>query len=129
MKVYKFKCDSCGSKKYIKTEDGYKCEYCGSIQDVIIQSEPEVKSIDESDNIKDSHEPMQFNVEQKSLLIRLIMCIVVGYFGVHKFMEGKIFLGIAYIFTGGLFGIGLLVDVINYISMLCKENKTDGDVE
>ena len=29
MKVYKFKCDSCGSKRCIKVDDGYKCEYCG----------------------------------------------------------------------------------------------------
>ena len=31
MKVYKFKCESCGSKRYEKTDDGYKCEYCGSV--------------------------------------------------------------------------------------------------
>ena len=31
MKVYKFKCDSCGSKKCVKIENGYKCEYCGSV--------------------------------------------------------------------------------------------------
>jgi hypothetical protein len=31
--------------------------------------------------------------------------------------------------TGGLFGIGLIVDFINYVSMICEENKTSGDVE
>ncbi|MBQ1259000.1 MAG: TM2 domain-containing protein [Clostridia bacterium] len=37
--------------------------------------------------------------------------------GGHKFYEGKIGMGILYIFTFGLFGIGLLVDLI---VILCK---------
>lgn len=35
-----------------------------------------------------------------------------GAFGVHKFLAGKWGLGILYLFTGGLFGIGWLVDTI-----------------
>ena len=40
--------------------------------------------------------------------IVLILCILLGCFGGHKFYEGKAGMGILYIFTFGLFGIGLL---------------------
>jgi len=36
-------------------------------------------------------------------------------FGVHRFLTGKIWTGILYIFTGGLFGIGIIVDFINIL--------------
>lgn len=45
-----------------------------------------------------------------------IMCFFFGALGVHRFMVGKIGTGILYIFTGGLFGIGVLVD---FIMCLC----------
>lgn len=48
-----------------------------------------------------------------------LLCLFIGYFGAHKFYEGKIGMGILYIFTGGLFGIGWLVDCI---ILLCKPN-------
>lgn len=44
--------------------------------------------------------------------VALILCVVVGVFGVHRFYVGKIGTGILYVFTGGLFGIGWLVDII-----------------
>ena len=39
--------------------------------------------------------------------------ILGGAFGIHKFMQGKIKLGILYLFTFGLFGIGWIIDIIN----------------
>ncbi len=44
--------------------------------------------------------------------IALLLCIFLGYFGAHKFYEGKAGMGILYIFTAGLFGIGWIVDII-----------------
>ena len=46
----------------------------------------------------------------KSRLVDFILCWVVGVLGVHKFYEGKVGMGILYLFTGGLFGIGVLID-------------------
>ena len=127
MKVYKFKCDSCGSKRYEKTDDGYKCEYCGSIQDVIMPTTPEVKEQEPESN--DDNQTIQLDNKQKSILIRLIICIVAGYFGVHKFLEGKIFVGIIYAFTGGLFGIGIFLDAVKYILKLIESKHIGGDDE
>ncbi|MGN0492982.1 MAG: NINE protein [Acutalibacteraceae bacterium] len=41
-----------------------------------------------------------------------VICLFLGYLGIHKFYEGRILLGILYIFTGGLFGIGVIVDLV-----------------
>lgn len=50
---------------------------------------------------------------QKSKLVTLLLCTFLGGFGVHRFYLGKIGTGILYLFTFGLFGIGVFVDLIN----------------
>jgi hypothetical protein len=42
--------------------------------------------------------------------IALLLLLFLGPFGAHKFYEGKIFMGLIYLFTLGLFGIGLIFD-------------------
>ena len=41
-----------------------------------------------------------------------LMCFFFGYLGVHRFLVGKVGTGILWLFTGGLLGVGLLVDLI-----------------
>lgn len=48
----------------------------------------------------------------KSKIAALLLCIFLGALGIHRFYVGKVGTGILYIFTGGLFGIGILVDLI-----------------
>lgn len=40
----------------------------------------------------------------------LLIFFGLGFFGAHKFYENKILLGIVYLFTGGLLGIGVVID-------------------
>lgn len=54
---------------------------------------------------------------QKSKWTAFILCFLFGIFGIHKFYEGKIGMGLLYLFTFGLFGIGVLVDLIRYLLM------------
>ena len=56
----------------------------------------------------------------KSYTTAFILCLFLGFFGVHKFYQGKIGLGILYLFTGGLFGIGWFVDTIVLLVKLIK---------
>ena len=48
----------------------------------------------------------------KSKWISFFLCLFLGYLGIHKFYEERILLGIIYLCTGGLFGIGVIVDLI-----------------
>lgn len=47
------------------------------------------------------------------------MCLFFGFLGAHKFYEGKTGMGILYLLTVGLFGIGWLIDCI---ALLFKPN-------
>ena len=55
----------------------------------------------------------------KNKWVAFLLCLFLGFFGAHKFYEGKALLGILYLFTGGLFGIGWIIDCI---SLLFKPN-------
>ncbi len=52
---------------------------------------------------------------EKSRLVALLLCLFVGYLGIHRFYVGKTGTGILYLFTGGLLGFGALVDLIMII--------------
>lgn len=55
----------------------------------------------------------------KNKWVALILCLFLGYFGAHKFYEGKIGMGILYLLTGGLLFIGVIID---FIAILSKPN-------
>ena len=54
--------------------------------------------------------------EPADWLTLLLLCIFVGGIGIHRFYVGKIGTGILFLFTGGLFGIGWLVDLIKIVT-------------
>lgn len=54
----------------------------------------------------------------------ILIAFFLGGLGVHRFMAGKIGTGIIWLFTGGLLGIGWLVDLIMVITG--KFTKKDG---
>jgi TM2 domain-containing membrane protein YozV len=49
--------------------------------------------------------------KSKSKLTTLILLLILGFFGIHRFYTGYIWLGILYLFTGGILGIGIAVDL------------------
>ena len=48
------------------------------------------------------------------------VCFLFGYFGVHKFMEKKIGMGVLYLCTVGLFGFGWIYDCVKYFMAAVK---------
>lgn len=51
----------------------------------------------------------------KSRLAALLLCLFLGEFGIHRFYAGKIGTGLIWLFTGGFFGIGWVIDFIMII--------------
>lgn len=66
---------------------------------------------------------MYENRSPKSWVVAMLLCFFLGYLGVHRFYVGKIGTGVLWLLTGGLFGVGALVD---FIIILCGSFK-DGD--
>ena len=125
MKVYKFKCDSCGSKQYIKTETGYKCKYCGSFHDVIVP-QVEKPQLEENKESTEKFEIMLTEYDSRTTLIHLLVCFFLGFYGIHKFLERKIFIGLIYMFTFGLMGVGWFVDMYHYAADFAEARKRSG---
>lgn len=55
----------------------------------------------------------------KNKWVAILLCLFLGVLGGHKFYEGKVGMGILYCLTGGLFAIGIIVDLI---TLLLKPN-------
>lgn len=61
--------------------------------------------------------------------IKLLICYFTGIFGVHKFIEKKIGMGILYLCSFGLFGIGWIIDTIKYLVAAIKSTIGTYEVE
>lgn len=51
-----------------------------------------------------------------------VLLTFLGVFGVHRFYMGKIFTGLLYLCTGGLFAIGVLYDFLTLNEQLSEVN-------
>ncbi len=58
--------------------------------------------------------------------IDFFICLFLGIFGVHKFRERKIGIGILYLCTMGLFGIGWFIDCVRYLLAALRGEKSNG---
>lgn len=58
----------------------------------------------------------QVYVSPKSKGMAAVLCFFLGGLGIHRFYVGKVGTGLLWLFTFGLFGIGIIVD---FIMILC----------
>jgi TM2 domain-containing membrane protein YozV len=65
----------------------------------------------------------EYEKKKKSKLTAYLLWFFLGFFGVHKFYLKKVGMGILYIFTAGLGGIGWLIDVFIMSSQINKANE------
>lgn len=59
----------------------------------------------------------------KSVFIAYLLLFCFGALGIHKFYLDDIRMGIIYLLTGGIFGIGICIDIFT----LAKEVRTYND--
>ena len=55
---------------------------------------------------------------------RLLIVIFLGVFGVHKFIDKDYKMGLIYLFTGGLCGIGWIIDIVKEVIGKNTNNKS-----
>lgn len=53
-----------------------------------------------------------------------ILLTFLGFLGIHRFYMGKIFTGLLYLFTLGLFGLGVLYDFLTLNEQISDLNKS-----
>lgn len=96
-------CQHCGSQINI---NAVICPNCGCQVGQFQQQPPVV--------VNNSNVNTNVNAfgNPRSKWAALLLCFFFGIFGAHKFYEGKAGMGILYLLTVGLFGIGVLVDFI-----------------
>lgn len=110
-------CKYCGEKI---PEDAVICIKCGRQVENLKGDQPNVVINNTNTNTNTVRNTTTGYVgKQKNKWVALLLCFFLGVVGAHKFYEGKIGMGILYLFTVGLFGIGVVVD---FISLLFKPN-------
>ena len=111
-------CKHCGQKI---DKDVVVCPHCGKQVEVLGQaSQPQVVINNSNMNTNTNTNNNGIgNGNAKNKWVAFCLCLFLGFFGAHKFYEGKAGMGILYLFTGGLFGIGWIIDLV---SLLAKPN-------
>ena len=72
----------------------------------------ESSSFNETDNNQASSSN---NNNNKSLVVAVLLWLFLGLLGIHRFYLGHVFIGILYLLTGGLCGIGWVIDGILFL--------------
>ena len=111
-------CKHCGAQI---AEDAVICTVCGrQVEEMKSANAPQPTIvINNENNNTNTNLNAAPQKSPKNKWAALALCFFLGIFGAHKFYEGKIGMGILYLFTGGLCGIGALVD---FIALLFKPN-------
>ena len=116
--MVKMKCESCGAP--LKEAE---CLYCGKINEKLFQMETNQPQHINREKAETTAMPIGSNTyepNKEQAVVKFLLCIFLGYFGAHYFYEKKIGLGILYLFTGGLFGIGWFIDCIRLLINMIK---------
>lgn len=112
------KCPVCGAP----LKEG-KCGYCGYAENVEVRKEETENPLPEPKEVRVEPQVINNNialndmgiipgVSRKSKTVALLLCIFLGVVGAHRFYVGKVGTGILYLFTGGFFGVGWIIDII-----------------
>lgn len=106
-------CRHCGAKI---PEDAVICTVCGrqveTVKSETAQPSVVINNSNTNTNVNQNVNAGGKHGIPKNKWVAVLLCLFLGVIGAHKFYEGKIGMGILYLFTAGLFGIGAVVDLI-----------------
>ena len=116
-------CKECGQKIAKKA---VICPHCGCQVEEMAKSEAPQQIVINNTN-QNSNQNANQNVNAgfvpgarlRNKWVALLLCLFAGYFGAHKFYEGKFLSGILYMFTMGFLLFGVVLDAI---ALLGKPN-------
>lgn len=120
-------CKHCGEKIPVAA---VICTHCGCQVEEIKQSEQPsivINNANTSTNVNTNTNTntningnaTMLGMRARNKWVAFFLCVFLGFVGAHKFYEGKAGMGILYLCTVGLFGIGWFIDCI---SLLLKPN-------
>jgi len=108
-------CNYCGTAVVTaaqNTGNTYNYYYGAPPPGAAPQSSPHVQIIPPQSNPQYAPQEQYRQIGQKDKYISLVLALFLGWLGVHRFYEGKIMTGILYLLTFGLFGVGVIADLI-----------------
>lgn len=112
-------CKHCGQ---VIDKDCVVCPKCGKQVETVKGEQPSVVINNTNNNVANATASTQVvtpHGRPRNKWVALLLCLFLGFLGAHKFYEGKIGMGILYICTFGLIGIGIVID---FIKILFKPN-------
>ena len=104
-------CKHCGGTI---PQDAVMCTHCGrQVEKLAGAAQPQVVIQNTNMNTNTAAAVVAgVGARAKNKWTAFVLCLLLGYFGAHKFYEGMVGMGVLYLFTLGLFGIGWFVDLI-----------------
>ena len=105
-------CKHCGAKI---PQAAIICTHCGCQVEEMKQADQPSIVINNSNNNTNTNMNMNAGMyygRPKNKWVSFVLCVLFGYLGIHKFYEGRIGMGILYLLTFGLCGIGWIIDCI-----------------
>lgn len=109
-------CKHCGQQI---DKDCVVCPVCGKQVEDLKSSQQPVVINNTNANTNSVDVKMENRGKEKNKWVAFVLCLFLGLVGAHKFYEGKILVGVVYIFTAGLFFVGWIIDLI---AILMKPN-------
>lgn len=98
-------CKECGEKIAKKA---VVCPKCGCQVENTASAAPQIVIENQNQNVQSQNAvPVG---KEKNKWVALLLLLFFGAVGGHKFYEGKVGMGVLYIFTLGLLGVGVIVD-------------------
>ena len=104
-------CKHCGE---VIDADCVVCPKCGKQVEELKSAQPQVVVNNTNANVN-ANVNAGVGLRPKNKWTAFLLCFFLGGLGAHKFYEGKTGMGILYIFTVGLCGIGWLIDLITIL--------------